>query len=61
MRKEKALKTVQEITKGNREMIPIQNSTDTALYPKGRNTHFKSGWEGLEQANSRWKRFILGL
>ena len=35
-------------------MTPMQNSRDTALYPRGGNTHFKSGWEGLEQPNSRY-------
>ena len=34
-------------------MTPMQNSRDTAPYPRGGNTHFKSSWEGLEQPNSR--------
>ena len=52
--REEVLKAVQEITKGNGEMTPMQNSRDTALYPRGGNTHFKSGLEGLEQSNSRY-------
>ena len=32
----------------------MQNSRDTPPYPRGGNTHFKSGWERLEQPNSRY-------
>ena len=35
-------------------MIPIQNSRDTAPYLRRGNSHFKSGWEGLEQPNGRY-------
>ena len=35
-------------------MTLMQNSRDTASYPRGGNTHFKLGWEGLEQPNSRY-------
>ena len=35
-------------------MTLMQNSRDTALYPRGGNAHFKPGWEGLEQPNSRY-------
>ena len=52
--REEVLKAVQEITKGNEEVIPIQNSRDTAPYLRGENSHFKSGWEGLEQPNGRY-------
>ena len=35
-------------------MTSKQNSRDTAPYPRGGNSHFKSGWEGLEQPNGRY-------
>ena len=52
--REEVLNVVQEITKGNGEVNPIQNSRDTAPYRGGGNSHFKSGWEGLEQPNGRY-------
>ena len=51
---EEVLKAVQEITKGNGEKAHIQNSRGTAPYLRGGNSHFKTGWEGLEQPNSRY-------
>ena len=45
---------MQEITKGSGEKVPIQNSRGTAPYLREGNSHFKSGWEGLEQPNSRY-------
>ena len=35
-------------------MNPTQNSRDTVPYLRGGNSHFKSGWEGLEQPNGRY-------
>ena len=52
--REEVLKAVQEITKGNRGKVPIRNSRGTTPYLRGRNSHFKPGWEGLEQPNSRY-------
>ena len=52
--REEALKAIQEITKGNGEMTPVQSFRDSALYPRGRNTCFRSGWEGLEQPSNRY-------
>ena len=52
--REEVLKAVQEITKGSREKVPMQNSRGTGHYLRGGNSHFKTGWEGLEQPNSRY-------
>ena len=52
--REEVLKTVQKITKGSGEKVAIQNSRGTAPYLREENSHFKSGWEGLEQPNSRF-------
>ena len=32
----------------------MQNSRGTAPYLRGGNSHFKTGWEGLEQPNGRY-------
>ena len=52
--REEVLKAVQEITKGSGEKVPTHNSRGTAPYLREGNSHFKSGWEGLEQPNSRY-------
>ena len=53
-KREEALKAVQEITKGNGEMTPMQSLRDSAFYPRGGNTYLRSGWEGLEQPSNRY-------
>ena len=35
-------------------MTPMQSFRDSVLYPRGGNTHFRPGWEGLEQPNNRY-------
>ena len=35
-------------------MTPMQSLRDSALYPRGGNTCFRSGWEGLEQPSNRY-------
>ena len=52
--REEALEAVQEITKGNEEITPMQSFRDSALYPRGGNTYFRSGWERLEQPSNRY-------
>ena len=52
--REEALKAIQEIIKGNGEMTPMQSFRDSALYPRGGNTYFRSGWERLEQPSNRY-------
>ena len=50
--REEVLKAIQEITKGNGEMTPMQSFGDSAFYPRGGNTYFRSSWEGLEQPSN---------
>ena len=52
--REEALKAIQEITKGNGEMTPMQTFRDSALYPRGGNTYFRLGGKGLEQPSNRY-------
>ena len=43
--REEALKIVQEITKGNREMTSMQGFGDSAFYPRGGNSYFGLCWK----------------
>ena len=36
------------------QMTPMQSFRDSAFYPRGGNTYFKPGWEGLEQPSNRY-------
>ena len=35
-------------------MTPMHSFRDSALYPRGGNTYFRLGWEGLEQPSNRY-------
>ena len=35
-------------------MTPMQSFRDSALYPRGGNTYFRSGCKGLEQPSNRY-------
>ena len=46
---------MEEITKGNGEMTPVQSFRDSALFSRGGNTYFRSGrGGGLEQPSNRY-------
>ena len=47
---------MEEITKGNGEMTPVQSFRDSALFSRGGNTYFRSGWGG-----GGWNSLVIGM